>query len=149
MQNAADQVTNVHSAATFVSTLGPRVVLIHPNDARRRWLANVSSASGFVVVTCDDGDAGLDRLAREHFDLAITAIQMPRLDGLELLRIVRHRLFRPPVIAVAGDSEVERAYLRCARVHGAEMTFCLPAEAGALVEGARDVLHDRWNGCSD
>ena len=46
---------------------------------------------GHEVTTAVDGQAALESLERRRFDLLVLDINMPRLDGLSLLKIVRER----------------------------------------------------------
>jgi CheY-like chemotaxis protein len=40
----------------------------------------------YEVSSCDRGEEALDRLRQEFFDILITDLQMPEMDGLELIR---------------------------------------------------------------
>lgn len=46
---------------------------------------------GHEVTTAADGQAALESLERRRFDLLVLDINMPRLDGLSLLKLVRER----------------------------------------------------------
>jgi len=46
---------------------------------------------GHEVTTATDGQAALESLERQRFDLLVLDINMPRLDGLSLLKLVRER----------------------------------------------------------
>lgn len=47
---------------------------------------------GYAVVAAADGVEALEALERDPFDLVVLDINMPRMDGLSLLRTVRERL---------------------------------------------------------
>ncbi len=56
-----------------------------------------------------DGDAALDMLRCESFDVALLDIVMPGRDGLEVLRLVRDESSPPEVIIITGNGTVETA----------------------------------------
>ena len=59
--------------------------------------------AGAVVVTANDGATAIARLDKS-FDLVITDLQMPRVNGLELIQAVRHRWPATPVMLVTADA---------------------------------------------
>ncbi len=59
-------------------------------------------AGPFRVATCGSGDAALDLLAREPFDAVVSDYQMPGMDGIELLSLVRERHGHLPFILFTG-----------------------------------------------
>jgi CheY-like chemotaxis protein len=58
-----------------------------------------------VVAEIADGQAALEWLARQHPDLILTDCQMPRLDGIALVRRLRARGDYTPVIMISGQEE--------------------------------------------
>ncbi len=55
----------------------------------REFLVEAISRSGYCVQAVDNGTDALDRVTAEPFDLLLTDIRMPGLDGLELARKAR------------------------------------------------------------
>ena len=65
---------------------------------------------GHEVETASDGEAAWNMLEEEDFDVLLTDINMPRLDGIELLRRLRKKVQNPPeVIMLTGQATVENA----------------------------------------
>ena len=62
------------------------------------WLAEV----GYDVTGAGDGGEALDVLEGTAIDAIVTDVMMPGVDGLELIRRVRERGLRMPVLAVTG-----------------------------------------------
>ena len=76
-------------------------------ELERKLLLN----QGYDVAVAVDGMDGWNALRSEHFDLLLTDIDMPRMDGIELVTLVRgdHRLQRLPVMVVSyKDREEDR-----------------------------------------
>ena len=53
---------------------------------------------GYQVKGAEDGLQALHHLQREHFDLVITDIQMPRMDGVALLREICRKDYAPVIV---------------------------------------------------
>jgi CheY-like chemotaxis protein/anti-sigma regulatory factor (Ser/Thr protein kinase) len=77
-------------------------------------MREVLESKGHTVVTARDGLEALDRLAERRFDLVLTDIGMPRMDGLELLDRIR-RLPHPPRVAVLTGDDTSETLLQAAR----------------------------------
>ena len=81
------------SASTASSLPGPakrlRVLVADDAITSRMLFRNILASHGFEVSIAADGEAALQLLKSEHFDLVVTDIQMPRFDGLQLTREIR------------------------------------------------------------
>jgi len=67
-----------------------RSILVAEDDRTTRYLLRgVLRPAGFSVATAADGRAALDRLRRKKFDVLLTDVWMPRMNGLELMAHVR------------------------------------------------------------
>ena len=64
---------------------------------------------GFRVDVVPDGEAALRRLEEGNVDVLLSDINMPRIDGMELLKRVRERPNPPEVILLTGHATVETA----------------------------------------
>lgn len=61
-----------------------RILLAEDDDAMRQYLARALEKSGYDVVAVDRGTAALRLIAPDAFDLLLTDIVMPEMDGIEL-----------------------------------------------------------------
>ncbi|MFP5454088.1 MAG: cell cycle two-component system response regulator CpdR [Alphaproteobacteria bacterium] len=61
-----------------------RILLAEDDDSMREYLARALERSGYAVTSVDRGTAALPLLERESFDLLLTDIVMPEMDGIEL-----------------------------------------------------------------
>jgi two-component system cell cycle response regulator CpdR len=61
-----------------------RILLAEDEDAMRTYLARALENAGYEVVAVDRGTAALPWLETEAFDLLLTDIVMPEMDGIEL-----------------------------------------------------------------
>jgi two-component system cell cycle response regulator CpdR len=61
-----------------------RILLAEDDDSMREYLARALERTGYSVKTVDLGTAALPLLETESFDLLLTDIVMPEMDGIEL-----------------------------------------------------------------
>ncbi|WP_394653252.1 cell cycle two-component system response regulator CpdR [uncultured Sphingomonas sp.] len=61
-----------------------RILLAEDDDVMRQYLARALERSGYAVTSVDRGTAALTLLEAEAFDLLLTDIVMPEMDGIEL-----------------------------------------------------------------
>lgn len=65
------------------------------------------AVSGFNVDTARDGEEGLMMIDAEQYDLVISDVMMPRMDGRELLRAVRRKKLNLPVLLLTAMDKTE------------------------------------------
>jgi CheY-like chemotaxis protein len=81
----------------------PRILVIDDNAAIRELLRLVLEEEGYEVIEAADGAEGLQRYQGAPTDLVITDLQMPGMDGLELLRALQSMVPTPVLMAISGD----------------------------------------------
>ncbi|HJC57095.1 MAG TPA: response regulator transcription factor [Candidatus Eisenbergiella intestinipullorum] len=64
--------------------------------------------SGYRVISADNGEKALELMKREHADLALLDVMMPRMDGYELTRQIRRISNIPVLILSARDQDYDR-----------------------------------------
>ena len=64
--------------------------------------------SGYRVISADNGEKALELMKREHVDLALLDVMMPRMDGYELTRRIRQISNIPILILSARDQDYDR-----------------------------------------
>jgi two-component system, chemotaxis family, sensor kinase CheA len=117
------------------------VLVVEDSITSRMLLKNVLEAAGYQVRPTVDGVDALSALHEEDFDLVISDIEMPRMDGFELTCKIRgdSRLSRLPVMLVTGmesQEQRERGVDVGANAYLAKSSFT----QGTLLETARSLL---------
>jgi CheY-like chemotaxis protein len=79
-----------------------KIIVIDDMPGVRRAISAVLENAGHVVTEAENGEEGLKLIASTPFDLVITDIVMPGVDGTEVILALRNRPNRPPVLAVSG-----------------------------------------------
>lgn len=119
----------------------PSILLIDDDAPGREVTAEVLRQAGHTVTTAPDGKAGLALYHAAPHDLIITDINMPEMDGLELVMSLRHIEPRPRVIAISGGYQFsETLYLPVAHRLGVQRTLAKPIRAEALLRTVAEVL---------
>ena len=68
----------------------------------RQFLAVALARSGHDVVAVGDGDAAVENITQETFDLLLADIRMPGANGLEVARAARRRMPDLPILLITG-----------------------------------------------
>ncbi|MBV8183109.1 MAG: response regulator [Hyphomicrobiales bacterium] len=63
-----------------------KIILAEDDNDMRRFLVRALENAGYEVVSYDNGRSAYDRLREEPFELLLTDIVMPEMDGIELAR---------------------------------------------------------------
>ena len=85
-------------------------ILIAEDEANLRLvLQKELERLGYRVQAAPDGEAALRKLEESNVDVLLCDINMPRIDGMELLRRVHQRPNPPEVIMLTGQATVETA----------------------------------------
>ena len=88
------------------------ILLVDDDTAVRVISTRILSKAGLVVEAVADGEAALDLLRRgRRFDVIVSDLVMPNMDGMELLRRVRELDLDVPVIVVTGQGTLESAIM--------------------------------------
>lgn len=75
-----------------------RVLVVDDTSVDRRLVEELLRKGGFETETASHGLEALAALERDSFDLVVTDLQMPELDGLELVAAVRDRFPQVPIV---------------------------------------------------
>jgi CheY-like chemotaxis protein len=116
---------------------GLRVLVVDDEPDARDLLAVVLEQRGAVVTKADSALAALEKLSASPFDILISDIQMPEVDGYELIRRLRAKeagrgKFLPAVALTAHVRAKDRARVLAA---GFQMHVSKPVSAAELVIG--------------
>ncbi len=85
------------------------VLVVEDSEVTRSLVVSILKNRGYRVIEADDGHHGWARLQRHNVDLVLTDIQMPRMDGLELLKTIRssEKYSALPVVILTTLGEAE------------------------------------------
>ncbi|MCH9673495.1 MAG: sigma-54 dependent transcriptional regulator, partial [Gammaproteobacteria bacterium] len=118
----------------------PHVLVVEDDPELRAAVCETLDHAGFAVAEACDGEAALALVAQRDFGLMITDVQMPNLDGLELLH--QSRALKPdlPVLVMTAFGSIQQAV--DAMREGAADYLVKPFEAEVLAtKASRYAIH--------
>ena len=83
------------------------ILLVDDDDAFCKTMAKLFERSGYMIKVAGDGREALDLLSKNTFDLILSDLRMPRLDGIELMEEIRRKKIGSAVVFLTGYGEVE------------------------------------------
>ncbi|HEY1384290.1 MAG TPA: response regulator [Dongiaceae bacterium] len=117
------------------------ILVIDDDAAVSRTLSLILTRAGYHVSCAPTGRRGLELLAGGGFDLVLTDIIMPELDGIEAIRRIRDDYPNLRVIAMSGGGQIDKAdFLHMAQVLGADRVMEKPVRGDQLLELVRTTL---------
>lgn len=87
----------------------PKILLVEDDTNIATGLQKVMRANGYDVTALGRGDVGLERSLAEPFDVVITDLKLPGLDGLELVRQLHQAKPKLPIILITAHGTTEVA----------------------------------------
>jgi DNA-binding response OmpR family regulator len=85
-----------------------RILVVDDEANLRHTLGYALRQEGYEVVDAEDGQSGIDAVARARPDLVILDVMLPRVDGLEVARRIRRDSEVPIILLTARDSELDK-----------------------------------------
>ena len=79
-----------------------RILVVDDDKNTRLLLKAVLEAENYTVFTADNGESALDMMDREHIDLVVLDIMMPKMDGYEFTKILRENQSTLPILMVSA-----------------------------------------------
>lgn len=119
--------------------MAKRIMTIDDSKTIRDMLMLTLSDAGFDVVQAVDGQDGLDVLGDDRVDVIITDINMPRMDGYEVIRQLRKNPVHKstPILVLTTECDVDKRNL--ARDAGATGWMVKPFDPERLIATVRKV----------
>ena len=117
-----------------------RILVAEDDDATRHAVGRLLAKAGYEVVSVPDGQDALERMQESAFDLVLTDIWMPRLNGLELMARLKETASPPKVVVMTIDS-APGTLLQAVREH-AYSYLTKPIEPDGLLHLVADALSD-------
>jgi len=116
-----------------------RILIIEDEPRIARFLESGLTAEGFTVETLPDGEQGLARLRRDDVDFVILDLQLPGLDGLDVLDRIKQEHSTVAVLILSARRDIAT---RLAGLRGGASDYMIkPFSFDELVERIR--IHQR------
>ncbi|WP_066306370.1 response regulator transcription factor [Bacillus sp. FJAT-29814] len=86
-----------------------KILLVEDDTAISDMVKNQFIKEGFEITAAYDGEQALQTFANESFDLILLDLMLPKLDGMEFLKIIREKSMIPILIMSAKDGDLDKA----------------------------------------
>lgn len=118
-----------------------KILIIEDNIEYQQMLKNVLEKAGFEIKAVSNGKNGLKLLQDKSFDLVITDIFMPVMEGLETIRNLKSEFENVKVIAISGGGHIQdMSFLSMAKELGADFIIKKPIKIKQLISDIKTLL---------
>ena len=124
----------------MTQTSAPRILLAEDEEAMRSYLARALTNAGYRVETVDRGTAAIPLLQEQSFDLLLSDIVMPEMDGSELAQRGAEISPRTKVMFITGFAAVS---LRASREQPTAKVLSKPFHLRDLVLEVERVFEEQ------
>jgi DNA-binding response OmpR family regulator len=115
-----------------------RILIVEDDESITLGLEMNLRAEGYEVAVAVDGESGLQRAAEDGFDLVVLDVMLPKMNGFEVLRVLRERNKTVPVVMLsARGAELDKVM---GLELGAEDYITKPFGLAELLARVRAVL---------
>lgn len=115
---------------------GQRVLVVDDDEDSRRVLSLLLAQAGYNVHEACDGIEAIGEMQKRRFEVVITDYRMPRLDGLELVKLSRIVWPETPMLIVSGE---QFDFVRVAVQQGAYAYIRKPYDPTELLRVVRSA----------
>jgi chemosensory pili system protein ChpA (sensor histidine kinase/response regulator) len=121
----------------------PRVLVVDYSRLARETAARVLARAGYQSVAAEDGWDAWELLGERRFDAVVTALEMPRLDGFQLIGRIRREATLRGLPIIVLSSRTSQAARERALAAGADAFLPKSRHRRSLVEAVAACLRDR------
>src|SRR5690606_28967525 len=86
-----------------------RILVIDDEQSIRETLEEILKFEGYEVETASNGKEGLELINNKGYDVILSDVKMPGIDGIELLEKSREIAADTPVVMISGHGNIELA----------------------------------------
>lgn len=115
-------------------TAGPApILLIDDSLSIRKFVGRMLESAGFKVETALDGEEGLRKIAATRYSLVITDLEMPKVNGYEVLQALRGRAQTQSLPVIVMTTRAGEKHRHMALTMGASAYVAKPVEERAMI----------------
>jgi CheY-like chemotaxis protein len=116
------------------------ILVADDHEDTRVILRHYFEAMGYNVLEARDGEETLESMKGSHPDAVVLDIQMPRLDGIQVLRAVRGNGALRDIRILALSAHALSDEVRQIREAGADAYLAKPADPKAVLDAVRSLM---------
>jgi chemosensory pili system protein ChpA (sensor histidine kinase/response regulator) len=116
-----------------------RLLLVDDSVSVRKVVSKMLGRAGYEVTTANDGQDALEVLRQQSFDVVLTDLEMPRLNGYELIEDVRRRQSKEQLPILVMTTRAGEKHMNLALELGANNYFTKPVDENKLLNFLRTL----------
>jgi len=119
-----------------------KILITDESDELKAELRSILNAAGYDVIDAANGADALNLLQEHNIDLLITDVNMPEIDGITLLKIIRGKdeYSKLPVLLLTDETDDD--IITEARLSGANAWILKPFKEELLVNAVKKYLEE-------
>lgn len=118
-----------------------KILVVDDESHVREILERILGNAGHEVYTAPDGQVALEMARERSFDVVITDLIMPEVEGIETIRELLSLDSRPKIIAMSGGGRVGPVdYLAAAESLGADASIAKPFDPERVIGVVEELL---------
>ena len=119
--------------------MSKRVLAVDDSDTMRDMVSFTLKREGFEVVEAEDGLAGIEASANGNYDLVISDVNMPRMDGISMVSQLRQdpKFRSTPILILTTESDQNKKV--AGKAAGATGWIVKPFDPDQLIDVVRRV----------
>lgn len=119
-----------------------KILVVDDEPTERAYMRTVLEKDGHTITEAADGSEALESLSTNSFDIVITDILMPNVDGMDLIQemLERSETYTPIIVVTGGGSGEAGRLLRSVEFLGVTVSLEKPVDPEKLTDTVRRVL---------
>jgi two-component system sensor histidine kinase/response regulator len=118
-----------------------KILIVEDDEILLNMLSETLTSLDYFPIGVEDGERALSYLETQDFDLVISDIRMPKMDGITLLKSIKEKIPHLPVVLITGFSSSYPA--QRALQEGADGYLAKPFRIEKMDELLRDLLYEK------
>jgi YesN/AraC family two-component response regulator len=118
-----------------------RILVVDDNVMMRKLIINLFREQNLEFEEASNGREGLGKIIENHYDLVITDILMPDMEGIEMIMLAKKHRPNMKIIAMSGGKPY---YLYMAKKLGIEAVFTKPLNQHQFYETVGNILQCKF-----
>jgi CheY-like chemotaxis protein len=118
-----------------------KILIVEDDEILRNMLSETLSGLDYFPIGVEDGEMALGQLKTQDFDLVISDIRMPQMDGITLLKNIKEMVPQLPVVLITGFASSYPP--QRALQEGADGYLAKPFRIEKMDELLRDLLYEK------
>jgi ATP-dependent Lon protease len=109
LKQVKERILEYLAGRTLCQLQTARVLVVDDEEIARTNLAYILRKEGYQVAEADSGVTALERLREQEFDIVLTDLKMEKMDGLQLLQVIKEITPATDVVMITGYATVATA----------------------------------------